>query len=592
MLNDEFSNEPTRQVFYLRLIIIIAIFLVVVRLFYLQVVKYKYYKGLASGNVIRLVKLEPVRGKIITADGVIVAGNKPTFNVYFRYSKRVDKREIELLSSILGKDTRKLFTLIKPKRAKILIAQNVDQETILRLYTHQKELSSVSVDIKPRRYYPYPFSFAHITGYLAQVHTKEENRVYSTGEIVGKMAVEKKYDKYLRGKKGYREILVDASGKKIKVLSEDKPISGKDIVLTINWQLQNYIYQAMQEFKGTVVVLDPRDGKILAMVSKPSYDPNLFISPVNKSKLNDIFKSNRGVLENKAIRGLYPPGSVLKPFIAAAALDLGIINDKEEVNCPYSINVGIREYCDWKHGGFGEISVYKAIEGSSDVFFYLLGLQMGINNIDYYLYKFGFGRKCGLCDCEHKGIIPSPEWKLRKTGEKWYLGDTVSTVIGQGYTLVTPLQMAVAYAALANGGIIYRPYIVSLMGNKKIPTTIRWHIRKNKKVFDIVRKAMYLVVNGDSGTGKRARINGWDICGKTGTSQVISRLVAIDKFTNKKFMPHSWFASFAPMNNPQVVVVTLIEHGGAGGKAATLLTKKVYEKLIELGYLKKDNQSI
>jgi penicillin-binding protein 2 len=181
---------------------------------------------------------------------------------------------------------------------------------------------------------------------------------------------------------------------------------------------------------------------------------------------------------------------------------------------------------------------------------------------------------------------------LRKTGGKWYLGDTLSTVIGQGYTLVTPLQIAVAYAALANGGIIYRPYIVSSMGNKKIPATIRWRIKKDKKVFDIVRRAMYLVVNGDSGTGKRAWISGWDICGKTGTSQVISRLVAIDKLTNKKFMSHSWFASFAPMNNPQVVVVTLIEHGGAGGSAATLLTKKVYEKLIELGYFKKDNQSI
>ncbi len=573
MLNDEFSSRPTRQVFYLRLIIMIAVLLVVFRLFYLQVIKCKYYKSLASGNVIRLVKLEPVRGKIITADGIVVAENKPVFNVYFIPGKKVNKREIELLSSILKEDAGRLFASVKSKKSKILIAQNVDQKTILKLYAHQKELSSVLVDIEPHRYYPYPFSFAHITGYLAQ--------------DAGRMGVEKKYDKYLRGKEGYREIMVDASGKRVKVLSEDKPVNGEDIILTINWQLQSYIYQVMGKLKGTVVVLDPRNGKILAMVSKPSYNPNLFVSSENKDKLGDVLKDEEGILENRAIRGLYPPGSVLKPFIAAAALDLGIISDREEINCPYCIDVGTRKYCDWKYGGFGKINVYRAVEESSDIFFYLLGLRMGINNIGYYLYRFGFGRKCGLYDSEHKGIIPSPEWKLRNRGERWYLGDTLSTVIGQGYTLVTPLQMAVAYATLANGGIIYKPSIVSSIGGKRISPAVRWHIRENKKVFDIVRKAMYLVVNGNNGTGKRARIDGWNICGKTGTSQVISRPVVIGELTSKKFMPHSWFASFAPMESPQVVVVTLIEHGGAGGGAAASLTRKVYEKLIELGYLKK-----
>ncbi|MCD6223609.1 MAG: penicillin-binding protein 2 [Deltaproteobacteria bacterium] len=572
MLNDEFSSESDKKIFYIRLIIIIVFLLFIARLFYLQLLKHKYYVKLADENVIRLVKLKPVRGKIITTDGVVVAESKPTFDVYLKPGGKTNEKQIRLLSSILEKDAKKLFTSLKSKN-EFLIAQDVNKEKILKLYAHQEELSSLFIDIKSRRYYPYPLAFAHITGYSAR------------------MGIEKEYDEYLRGKEGYREIQVDATGKKIKVLSEDEPINGKDILLTVDWQLQNYIYQIMGDLEGAVVVLDPRDGKILAMVSKPSYNPNLFISPAKEEKLNKVFQ-DRGILENKALRGLYSPGSVIKPFIAVAALDLGIISDREKIDCPYSINIGIREYCDWKSGGFGKIDIYKAIEGSSDIFFYLLGMQVGINNIDYYLYKFGFGRKCGLYNCEHRGIIPSPQWKLNRTGERWYLGDTVSTAIGQGYTLVTPLQMAVAYMAIANGGTIYEPYIVSSIGDRKIPFAIRSHIKIDKKILDIVRKTMYLVVNGKNGTGKQARIDVLDICGKTGTSQVISKRVKINKIKNKEFMPHSWFASFAPLNNPQVVVVTLIEHGGSGGEIAAPLTKKIYKKLMELGYLKSKYRSI
>ena len=428
-------------------------------------------------------------------------------------------------------------------------------------------------------------------GYISEVSVEDlkKDPTLRVGDYIGRKGIEKKYDKILRGKSGLKEVEVSSTGTIVKTISETPPKKGKNLILTINSKLQKYIFNLFKKenLRGSAIVMRP-NGAILAIVDSDSFNPNYFVQGLSQKQWIKLRKKHLLNLFDVSTQGAYPPGSLIKPFMALAALNENIITPQTIVYCPYAIKIGKYTYRDWKPGGFGRIDLYRAIESSSDVFFYQMGMKLGIDKIDYNLSKFGFGQSPELFSYCTAGNLPSKEWKFEKYHQGWYIGDTISTSIGQGFFLASPLQIAVAFSVIANNGIGYQPYLVE---NAK---RIIKYIFKSKYYKDI-KKALWLVVNGRYGTGHRAQIKGLDICGKTGTSQVVTskvyrkikKLLKEKKISLKKaikYFPHAWFASFAPLTKPQVVVVVFLFHGKHSSKAAAF-AKLIYRELLRLKLL-------
>ncbi|WP_035587035.1 penicillin-binding protein 2 [Hippea jasoniae] len=589
------SDRIKKNLQYIAIIITISFSILILRLFYLQVIKYNYFKTISKENIVRLIPLKPPRGDIITADGVFYAKNIPSYSVYLYKSRNLNTLSIKLIASILKIQPEEIEDKLKlvPYQTSILLKQAVDEKTVFKLLFNQKTSKFVNIEVSPRRFYPNnPFVYANIVGYLTQVSVNDlkNNPSLRVGELIGRKGIEKKYDAILRGKWGYKEIEVNSKGILSKVISTTPPKKGEDIKLTINSKLQNFCFNIFKDFslKGAIVVLRP-NGAILAIADSSTFNPNYFVEGLSKKQWEKLKKENKLNLYDIATQGAFPPGSLVKPFMALAALKEGIIKPDTKLFCPYAIKIGKYTYRDWKWRGFGNIDVTRAIESSSDVFFYQIGMKLGIGRIDYYLSKFGFGRSPQLFSYCTKGNLPSKAWKMAKFGQGWYIGDTISTAIGQGFFLASPLQVAVAFSEIANEGVAYKPFL-----NQNAKKTILY-IFKNQ-YYKLIKNALWLVVNGPYGTASKAKINGLDICGKTGTSQVVTsklyketkKKLKEGKITLKKaikYFPHAWFASFAPKDNPQVVVVVFLQHGEYSSKAAAI-AKLVYEKLIELKLIK------
>ncbi len=581
---------------YIVAVIVVSFTVLVLRLAYLQIAKNKYFSMLSEKNIIRLIPIIPPRGDIVASDGSYLAKNVPSFSVYLYNSPELKKNKgvIKRIANILNLDETSIKNKLRasPFYSSVLIKRNISRREVFRLLFDEKTGNFINIDVTPKRLYPNDArSYANIVGYISEVSIEDlkKNPNLNIGDFIGRKGVEKKYDDILRGKRGFKEVEVSSTGRVVKTLSETPPKKGRNLTLTINSKLQRYIYNLFKKenLKGSAVVMRP-DGAILAMVDSDTFDPNYFVNNLSKEEWEKLKKKHLLNLFDIATQGAYPPGSTIKPFMALAALKAGILTPNTELFCPYAIKIGKYTYRDWKVGGFGKINLYRAIESSSDVFFYQVGMKLGIDKIDYYLSKFGFGQSPRLFTYCTKGNLPSKAWKYRKFHQGWYIGDTISTSIGQGFFLTSTLQLALAFSVIANNGIGYEPYL--LKGTKKRALYIF-----KSKYYREIKKALWLAVNGPFGTGYNAQIKGLDICGKTGTSQVVKsklykkvkKLLKENKVTLQKaikFFPHAWFASFAPMKKPQVIVVVFLFHGEHSSKAAAF-AKLIYEELLKLNLL-------
>ncbi|HSR12702.1 MAG TPA: penicillin-binding protein 2, partial [Thermodesulfobacteriota bacterium] len=588
------SPEVSRVFLCANIVIVVAFSLIFSRLWYLQVVRGEYFKGLSETNRIRIQEIAAPRGILFDRNGVPLVDSFPSFDVsLFRQDVPDIDALIPDLARALSLDPEKLEAKLEaakgtPLHQPVKIKTDITREDLANVETRKLDLPGVVVDVVIRRNYPYKELASHIIGYLGEISQdeleKDEFANHKLGYLVGKYGIEQKFELDLMGENGGRQIEVNAMGQKIRLLGQVEPNPGNNLYLTLDVELQKAAEEAMAGKNGAVVAVDPQNGDILAMVSKPNFDPNLFARGINPESWKTITDNPLHPLQNRAIQGQYPPGSVFKIIMAIAALEEKVITPETAFHCGGSYHYGNRDYRCWKKEGHGGLSLRRALVESCDVYFYNVGMRLGVNRIAKYASEAGLGRPTGFpLGREKPGLVPTSAWKLKRFGIPWQLGENLSISIGQGYNLATPLQIACSVSALFNGGKYYQPRIVRKIGAphgevlKEIPPVVLQNVEISPQSIDFVREALWGVVNSPGGTGSRARVEGFNVAGKTGTSQVVQRKG--DKFdtTTPEFQDHAVFACFAPAPNPEIAVAVLVEHGGGGGANAAPVAKQVLE---------------
>jgi penicillin-binding protein 2 len=599
------------QLFKQRLALVLGAFAVllavlVFRLWFLQIIEGDYYEEVAKGNRIRVIPQGAPRGIIYDRSGEILAFNRPSFDVQLILEDTPDlDTTVQHLSQVTETPAGELWSAVRanrkgPRFKPIVLLKDVGRKTADLIETYQEDLPGVSVAVEPKRLYPTAFLNAHVLGYVGVINEDQLTRLpvsrLTSGRIVGQSGIELIENNMLIGTDGGKQVEVDHVGRELKVLSKPiNPVPGMDIQLTLDLRLQRFIRSLMSGYQGVVIVAKPRTGEILALGSYPDYDPNQFVGGIEDAKWRELTRNEDKPLINKAVQGQYPPGSTFKMVLAAAALDQHVIDDTTQLNCPgyYRINREIR-YC-WKRSGHGEVTLSQAIEQSCNVFFYQVGLMLGVDTIRDYARMFGFGEPTGLeLESEKSGLLPSRAWKERVVGEQWYDGETLPVAIGQGFVNVTPIQLSNYVNVIANGGLWVRPTLIRrittpegrvLASEEDLPRDSRL-LPLPLEIFDVIRHGMVEAVNGH-GTAGRARSRLFTVAGKTGTSQVIGRRAAKkaeDEELDESLLPHSLFVGYAPAEDPQVTVTVLVEHGQHGGSVAAPMARKIlefYSKTVE-----------
>jgi penicillin-binding protein 2 len=556
-----------------------------------QIVQYGYYQDRADQNRIREVPLLAPRGRIYDREHRILADNRPSYNIILirENSPHTTEETAEMLSSGISMTREEVLERIDrsvkrrdPKFRPVVLKEDVSVADIAFVKAHRYELPEISVEFQPRRRYVEGVLAAHALGYVGEVTEGElatpEFVNFKSGDQVGKTGLEREYNQTLVGKDGFKRVVVNSFGREMYQLNEEPYVPGKDLVTTIDLDLQRAAEDMMGDSAGAVVALDPRTGEILAMVSKPGFDPNLFATRISSADWNTLINDPLKPLQNRAIQSRFSPGSVFKVFMAAAGLEAGTLNPLRSLYCPgHATFFGHTFSCD-KHDGHGTIGLHQAIVSSCNVFFYNVGNELGIGRISQYAHMMGMGRKTGVdLPNEDSGLIPSEEWKRRVLKAKWYAGETISVAIGQGYVSVTPIQAAWAMGGLTTGGRLNQPHFVNPGELRKLgqqaPEILQEEYAISQNTVDIVTKAMWGVVN-EAGTGHRARIEGFDVAGKTGTAQVVGKSANLK---GKAYKDNAWFVGFAPYRNPEIVVAAFVENGGWGGEAAAPVAHAVME---------------
>ncbi len=571
-----------RRFFALMVLIGIAMIVIAARLWYLQIIRGDYYTELAKNNMIRIVDIKPIRGNIYDSSGRVLAFNRPVFALIADVENQRKIKEITekigYISALLELDKQRLLKRFKRGirygRKRVIIKENLNISQVARIKAFLGSNTDVYVTVIPKRFYPLGKLFAHEVGYVGRITQKQLRRLgekgYKGNDWIGQAGIERVYESYLRGKVGKKEIEVDAKGNLIKVIKEIPPIRGDSLITSIDTNLQKTAYEALGDYSGVVIAMDPNNGSIMAMVSKPSFDPNMFVWGFSAKEWKRLTTQLSHPFDNRAIQSVYPPGSTFKILMALIVLHTKVIPPSKKIFCSGTFNIGKYVWKDWKLGGHGWIDLKNAIIHSCDVYFYNAGYKIGVKTIDKYAKLCGFGSKTGIdLPGEHKGILPTPSWKKKVFHQIWFPGDTVNLSIGQGFLLVTPIQMAVFISAVANDGYLLQPHIVKYIKepNKSVLRIKRKVIRKlpfTRQEIEFVKRAMQGVV--EKGTGQRCKIEGVNVAAKTGTAQ------------NPHGKDHAWFVAFAPVKNPKIVVVTLVEHGGHGGEIAATISKKIIEE--------------
>lgn len=592
--NDKEPKELKQRIFAANIFVISVFFVVFVRFWYLQVKEAEHYKELSQNNRLRLVKSPAPRGIVYDRLGVKVADNRPGFDLFLVPEDVVDwaatKDKLKKLVGIEATeiDEKLLKNKGRPQFQAVKLKEDLSWEETVRIESYKFEIPGIILDVSPKRLYLYPEPFAHLLGYLGEINEKElkEADGYGPGDLVGKYGLEKSLEEDLRGTAGGKEVEVDALGRKINVVNWNSPYPGNNVKLTIDLRTQVAAWTALKDRVGAAVAMDPKTGRILAMVSTPAFDPNTLSSGISAAEWKELLQNPLNVLNNRVVQGQYPPASTFKPIHAAAALQEKVISPSTIIFSGPAFRFAGRDYRDWKEEGHGYINVYRAIVESSDTFFYQTGLKLGIDRIAEYTASFGFGAKTGVPILNEKsGIVPSSEWKRKTYGTRWYEGETISVAVGQGYMLTTPLQLLGAYSAIANGGTLYTPQVVEEVTNplgaglSVFAPMERGKLKASPETLAYVRSALAGVVSDAGGTAHWLHASGLKIAGKTGTAQV-SKLIKRTKNIETiayKYRDHAWFAGFAPYDDPRIAVVVIVEHGGFGSSAAAPVAKELFK---------------
>lgn len=601
------SHLFTRRIIVLVVLIVAATLSLVSRLVFLQVVDHDLYTTLSNQNQLSLIPIEPNRGLIMDRHGVLLAENIPIFNLMVTPDHVPDmEKTIENLKQLIEitpedmKRFKKELYQHRPFQA-VPFKLKLTEDEVARFSVNQYRFPGVSIHAGMFRHYPYGPEFVSVLGYVARINEQELKQIdqinYAGSSAIGKIGIENYYEKELHGRVGYQQVEVDANGRFVRTIKQYPPIRGANLYLTVDSQLQMAIVKILGKEKGAVVVIRPKTGEVLAMVSYPGYDPNPFVIGIDPKRYSELRNSPEKPLYNRAIRGVYPFASTIKPYLALAGLDSGAIGPGYAIRCPgwYTLPGVHHVYRDWRKEGHGVVNLPKAITVSCDTFFYGLAVKLGINRIYKYLREFGFGRLTGIdLNEELAGLVPSPEWKMKKLHSKWYIGDTVAAGIGQGYMLTTPLQLAQGAAVIANRGIRYRPRLLLKQedpdGTVEVIKPIKEDpvILKNPKYWDTVIKAMEDVTSSLRGTAAVAFARApYTVAGKTGTAQ-LTRIVGENYHGSDAQLPkhlrnHKLFISFAPVDNPQIAVAVLVENSTLAPKVARAIFDYYFSSTHQFG---------
>lgn len=593
---DKEPSELKGRVYLAAVLAAVAFSALASRFWYLQVKDHDYYAELSLNNSIRLVKSPAPRGIVYDRLGVKIAENRPGFDIFLvpEDVKDWDKTR-KTLKKLVGIDEELIAQRLKKSKGRppfqaVKLKEDLTWEETVKVETFKFETPGIILDVSPKRSYIYSEATAHLLGYLGEISEKElkdnEAEGYAPGDLVGKYGLEKTIEKELRGIDGGKEIEVDALGRKIKVVNWTPSYPGNNVKLTIDINTQIAAWLALKDRVGAAVAIEPKTGRVLAMVSTPGFDPNKLSSGVTGDEWKELLDNPLNILNNRVIQGLYPPASTFKPIHAAAALEAGIITPSTMIYSGPAFRFAGRDYRDWKEQGHGTINVNRAIVESSDTFFYQVGLKIGIDRLSNYVKTFGFGAKTGIAlNNEKQGIVPSSEWKKKAFGVKWYEGETISVSVGQGYLLTTPLQLVNAYAGIANGGTLYTPQVIEEITTptgqtiKNFSPEPRGKIGVSDKTLGYVKDALRGVTHDDGGTARFLKAANLGIAGKTGTAQV-AKLIKRTKNVESieyKYRDHAWFAGYAPYDDPQIAVAVIVEHGGFGASAAAPVARELFK---------------
>lgn len=581
----------------------LAFFLILISLWYLQVIKGSEYRRMSGNNCIRIRENPANRGMILDHKGRILAHNRPSFEVYLvPEDLKVNPEVLAKVGEILNMDqneikerlqTQKKRTPFKP----VKIKSDIDWNELALLECNRVHLPGLLVDVRPRRTYDYGQLASHLIGYLGEIDENElkqsKGASYRMGSLVGKYGVEYRWESDLKGVDGGRQIEVDALGREMRYLGSVEPFPGKNLILTIDFDVQKVAEQAFQPKNGALIAMDPKSGRILAMVSKPSFDPDLFARNISPEEWKSLIENPHHLLQNRGIQGQYPPGSVFKIITAIAGLESGVITPNTQMTCRGAYPYGNRDFRCWQKEGHGTINLHRAIVESCDIYFYQVGLKAGVDEIAHYANEFGLGRPTGITlPHEKPGIVPSTSWKKKRLGVPWYSGETLSLAVGQGYINTTPLQLLLLISAIANRGKLYLPQVVErvedIHGNilRDYPPVEVGQANISEKTLHFIQEALMGAVNDPHGTGWACVLKNTKVAGKTGTAQVIKMAQDFKKGDMDrmplKFRDHAWFVAYAPFEDPVISVAVLVEHGGYGGAAAAPIAKKVIEKYLSL----------
>lgn len=601
--------------------IAILVGLLLFNLFHIQVEQHQDYQTRSNDNRIKIVPVPPNRGLIYDRNGVILAENRPIYSLEITLEKvsELDQTFADL-KQIMGITDEDIANFQKERRRtrrfkSVPILEHLNEKQVALFSVNQHRLPGVEVKAHLKRYYPYGDALTHVLGYVAKINDRDLKKLDKAGKIsnykatrdMGKLGVERYYEELLHGTSGYQEVEVNSRGRVIRTLKYIPPIPGKDIKINIDIHLQQYVRNLLIERsidletgkeivkhkRGSIVVLDPKDNAILAMVSSPSYDANLFVRGISSKKYNALLNNPDRPLVNRVTLGIYPPASTVKPFIAVAALTEGVITPNTTRNDPgwWQIpNSTSRKFRDWLRWGHGRVNIYKAIEESVDTYFYQVAYDLGIDRLSTWMNKFGYGEYTGVdIHEESKANMPTREWKQTRHKRPWYQGDTIPVGIGQGYWTATPLQMAKATSVLVNSGVVHRPHLLKNIIDDNIEAPAEFKdfpqiTGVDQKTWEIAREGMHRVLYGNRGTARKAFYNTpYQAGGKSGSAQVFG-LAENQKYNadelEEHLRDHALFTAFAPFDKPQVVVSMVLENAGGGSSNGGPIARKIFDHML------------
>lgn len=595
-----------RRVYFSVFVIILMVAMLLGNLYFLQVTQYQDYQTRSNDNRIKVIPSAPPRGLIFDRNGVLLAENQPEFSLEIIPEQVPNLKQTMLeLTELLGLDEQNIPRLLDEARHNrkfnpLTLAEQLNEEQVAKFSVNQYRFPGCSIEAYLKRHYPYADVLTHALGYVARINVKDLQQLDKDGKLnnyaathdIGKQGVEKYYEDQLHGQAGYQEVEVNNKGRVLRTLKYQPPVAGQDLYLSIDIKLQKRAYELMAGQKGGIIMMDPRDGSILAFVSTPSYDPNIFVRGVTGKEYSGLLKDPARPLINRISQGGYSPASTVKPLLSVMGLNEGAITPTYRYfgGPTFQIPGTARKFRDWRKGGHGWLDVYRAIEVSADTFFYDMAYRVGIDKIHDYMTRFGFGQYSGLdIEEESKGILPSREWKQKRHRQPWFQGDTISVGIGQGYWTATLIQLARAHSILTQHGRIITPHLGMAFGSGDkqqpiVPAEQDPIQVKDDNYWNVALQGMYLVNNGPEGSGRHAFAGTpYKSGGKSGTAQVVGMKENQRYDASKLKAEHrdnALFVTFAPFDNPRVVCALILENAGGGSKNAAPLARAMLDSYL------------